>query len=105
VLRCSYCAAAWPLASSRCVYCGNQDDRFVAAAPDVLNAGRRLELCGACGGYTKVIDVASLTPFPLIAIEDLATMKLDEGAMNRAYRRPDLFDLDVIDPPTEPACG
>ncbi len=104
-LRCSYCAATWELASSRCLYCDNHDHRFVAAAPDIARPGRRLELCGACGNYTKVIDVASLTPFPLIAIEDLATMDLDEGAMGREYRRPDLFDLDAIDPPSTPNCG
>ena len=70
----------------------------MVAAPDVARPERRVELCGACGGYTKVIATDSLTPFPLIAIEDLATMDLDEGAMARGYHRPDLFDLDVIDP-------
>ena len=48
--------------------------------------------------YTKVIDVATPTPFPLLAIEDLATMDLDQGAMERGYRRPELFDLDTIEP-------
>jgi FdhE protein len=104
-LRCSYCAATWELSSHRCVYCANADDRFVVAAPDVDQPGRRIELCGACGGYTKVVTAEALTPFPLIAIEDLATMDLDEGAMARGYHRPDLFDLDTIDPPTTPNCG
>jgi formate dehydrogenase accessory protein FdhE len=104
-LRCSYCAATWQLTSRRCTYCGTADGRFMVAAPDMESAGRRLELCGACGNYTKVIDVASLTPFPLIAIEDLATMDLDQGAMQRGYRRPDLFDLDALEPPTSPNCG
>ena len=67
------------------------------AAPD--HPGRRLELCGNCGGYTKAIDAAALTPFPLVAIGDLATMDLDAGAMSREYRRPDLIDLDAIEPP------
>jgi formate dehydrogenase maturation protein FdhE len=98
LLRCSYCAATWELTSHRCVYCGNHDARFVVAVPD--RPDRRLELCGGCGNYTKVIDAAAITPFPLIAIEDLATMDLDEGAMGRGYRRPDLFDLDAIDPPS-----
>jgi hypothetical protein len=31
-------------------------------------------------------------------------MDLDEGAMSREYRRPDLFDLDAIDPPAS-ECG
>ncbi len=99
-LRCSYCALGWSLHSHRCVYCGNAGEDFVAAAPDVSRPQRRVELCGQCSGYTKVIDVQEPTPFPLLAIADLATMNLDEGAMNRGYRRPELFDLDAIEPRT-----
>jgi hypothetical protein len=105
VLRCSFCAASWELQSHRCIYCGNADTRFVAAAPDMAHQDRRLELCGGCGSYTKVIEVSSLTPFPLVAIEDLATIDLDEGAMGREYGRPRLFDLDAIDPPALSGCG
>ena len=99
-LRCSYCALGWSLSSHRCVYCGNSGEDFVAAALDVDQPERRVELCGRCSGYTKVIDVQEPTPFPLLAIADLATMNLDQGAMNRGYRRPELFDLDAIEPRT-----
>jgi FdhE protein len=99
-LRCSYCALGWSLTSHRCVYCGNSGEDFVAAAPDVNEPGRRVELCGRCSGYTKVIDVREPTQFPLLAIADLATMNLDQGAMARGYRRPELFDLDAIEPRT-----
>jgi len=99
-LRCSYCALEWALASNGCVYCGNAGSDFVAAAPDVQQPQRRVELCGQCSGYTKVIDVDDPTPFPLLAIEDLATVGLDQGAMDRGYRRPELFDLDTIEPRT-----
>ena len=96
-LRCSYCAFGWSLHSHRCVYCGNRNTDFLAAAPDVSRPQRRVELCGQCSGYTKVIDVVEPTPFPLLAIADLATMALDLGAMDRGYRRPELFDLDSIE--------
>ena len=99
-LRCSYCAFGWSLNTHRCVYCGNDDQHFVAAAPDVNAPQQRVELCGRCSGYTKVIDVRERTPFPLLAIEDLATLQLDQGAMARGYRRPDLFDHDTIEPRT-----
>jgi FdhE protein len=98
ILRCSYCALGWSLTSHCCVYCGNAGDDFMAAALDVKEPQRRVELCGQCSGYTKVIDVREPTPFPLLAIADLATLNLDQGAMNRGYRRPDLFDLDAIEP-------
>ena len=57
-----------------------------------------------CANYTKVIESAAPAAFPLLAIEDLATMDLDEGAMQRGYRRPDLVDLDSIEPLTSPSC-
>ncbi|MSO56735.1 MAG: formate dehydrogenase accessory protein FdhE [Acidobacteria bacterium] len=97
-LRCSFCALAWTLSALRCIYCGNAGDDFVSAAPDVNRPQRRVQLCAACGCYTKVIEVAEATPFPLIAIEDLSTMDLDRGAMGRDYRRPSLQDLDAIEP-------
>ncbi len=99
-LRCSYCALEWTMKSHRCVYCGNAGDDFVAAAPEVSEPQRRVELCGRCSGYTKVIEAQEPTPFPLLAIADLATIALDQGAMDRGYRRPELFDLDVIEPRT-----
>jgi hypothetical protein len=95
-LRCSYCAASWELSSSRCLYCENSGDDFVAAEAGQLS--RRVELCGGCGGYTKTIEVSSPTRFPLLAIEDLASVDLDEGAMRRGYRRPTLYDLDSLEP-------
>jgi FdhE protein len=96
-LRCSFCALEWRLSSNRCIYCGNQDADFVAAAPDD-RGGRVVELCGSCAGYTKVLELAAATPFPLLAVEDLATVDLDQGAMERGYRRPDLYDLGKIEP-------
>ena len=74
------CALGWSLHSHRCVYCGNAGEDFVAAAPDVNRprAPRR-----------AVREVQRLhksdrrrsepTPFPLLAIDDLATMHLDRG--------------------------
>jgi FdhE protein len=97
-LRCSFCALGWALQSHRCIYCGNSGDNFIAAAPDVSRARHRVELCGKCACYTKVIEVPEPTPFPLLAIEDLASIGLDHGAMERQYGRPDLYDLDSVEP-------
>jgi hypothetical protein len=105
-LRCSFCALSWEGPSRRCcIYCGNAGDDFVTAAPDISRRNRRVELCGACGGYTKVIEVAGATPFPLLAVEDLASMDLDEGAMSREYGRPELCDLSAIEPLRSPGCA
>ena len=87
-LRCSFCAAAWELNVYACVYCGEDGEKFVTAAPNEERLDRRLELCQSCGGYLKAVDVPELTPFPLLAITDLETMDLDMAAMERGYQRP-----------------
>jgi FdhE protein len=92
-LRCSFCAAAWPLSSYRCLYCSNEADTFVTAAPDPELPGRRVQLCGACGGYVKVLETTAAAPFPLVAIEDLASMDLDMVAIERKYMRPALKNV------------
>ena len=102
-LRCSFCAMGWTLSRRACLYCGNAGENFVSAAPVIDRPERRVELCADCGGYTKVIDADAATPFPLLAIEDLASMDLDGAAMDRGYRRPELFDLDAVEP-LKPTC-
>jgi FdhE protein len=88
VLRCSFCATAWEMNRYACVYCDEAGEAFVTAAPDPERLDRRLELCNSCGGYLKTVDVAALSPFPLLAIADMETMDLDLAAMERNYRRP-----------------
>jgi FdhE protein len=92
-LRCSFCAARWALASYRCVYCANRSRTFVTAAPDLQVPGRRLQLCGACGGYVKVLEVPAPAQFPLLSIEDLASMDLDLIALERKYLKPPLAEI------------
>lgn len=93
VLRCSFCSLAWQLNRQACVYCGQDGDAFVTAAPDQTRKDRRLELCNGCRAYLKTIDVPALSPFPLLAISDLETMDLDMAAMERGYGRPALKDF------------
>ena len=92
-LRCSFCAAAWELNSYACIYCGEAGAPFVTAAPDEERKDRRVEVCSTCTGYLKTVDIAELSPFPLLAIADLETMDLDVAAMERGYARPPLKDF------------
>jgi FdhE protein len=87
-LRCSFCATAWELSTYACVYCGEDGEPFVTAAPDEERKDRRVEVCSGCGGYLKTVDTASLSPFPLLAIGDLETMDLDMAAMEHGYAKP-----------------
>lgn len=100
--RCSFCASAWETRAGRCLYCGDSGNDFVIAAPSLERKNRRLDLCRRCGSYTKVIEVEALTPFPLIAIEDLATVDLDRGAMERGYGRPTMLDPSAIESLSNP---
>jgi FdhE protein len=95
VLRCSFCAAAWELKSYACVYCREEGEPFVTAAPDEERKDRRVEVCSACGGYLKTVDTFALSPFPLLSIGDLETMDLDMAAMEHGYQRPSLKDFAV----------
>ena len=92
-LRCSFCASAWELRSYACIYCGNDGDGFVTAAPDEARKDRRIEVCSGCGGYLKTIDVPELSPFPLLSISDIETTDLDVAAMEHGYARPALKDF------------
>jgi FdhE protein len=93
ILRCSFCALAWELKAYACIYCGEDGEKFVTVAPDEARKDRRLELCAACGAYLKTVGVASLSPFPLLAIADLETMDLDMAAMEQGYTRPGLKQI------------
>ena len=86
-LRCSFCALAWELNVYACIYCGEEGEPFVTAAPNEERKDRRVEVCSACSSYLKTVDVPALSPFPLLAIADLETMDLDIAAMEHGYAR------------------
>jgi len=92
-LRCSFCATSWQLSSYRCLYCNNDGQNFITAAPDPEQPERRLQMCGECGGYIKVLAVETPSVFPLLAIDDLASMDLDLLAIERKYIRPALPEI------------
>ena len=72
------CAVAGAYA---CVYCGEDGEPFVTAAPDEERNDRLVEVCRNCGGYHKTVDTGELSPFPLLSIADLETMNLDVASM------------------------
>jgi FdhE protein len=88
IMRCSFCATAWELATYACIYCAEEGEPFVTAAPDEERKDRRVEVCSGCGGYLKTVDTAALSPFPLLSIADLETMDLDMAAMEHGYAKP-----------------
>jgi FdhE protein len=92
-LRCSFCSSAWELPTYACIYCDEGGEPFVTAAPDEARKDRRVEVCTACGGYLKTLDVPELSPFPLLSISDIETTDLDVSAMEQGYARPALKEF------------
>ena len=92
-LRCSFCSSAWEMTTYACIYCAESGEPFVTAAPDEERKDRRLEVCSACGGYLKTVDMPELSPFPLLSISDIETTDLDVAAMEHGYQRPPLKDF------------
>jgi FdhE protein len=92
-LRCSFCSSAWELPTYACIYCQESGEPFVTAAPDEERKDRRIEVCTACGGYLKTIDLPELSPFPLLSISDIETTDLDVSAMEHGYARPALKEF------------
>jgi FdhE protein len=87
-LRCSFCAAAWNLPQSGCLYCGEHGAPFSTLTPDPAAPQRVVETCGTCRGYTKVVESSASLPFPLLALADLESMDLDLAAMQTGCARP-----------------
>ncbi len=87
LLRCAFCACTWRQSADQCCYCGERGERFATIVPDREQSGRRLELCRACGGFLKTLDVEQLTPFPVVAIEDLGSSDLDQAALHHGFKR------------------
>jgi FdhE protein len=92
-LRCSFCSCAWELKTYACIYCEESGDPFVTAAPDAERKDRRIEVCSSCGGYLKTIDLAELSPYPLLSISDIETTDLDVAAMEHGYARPGMKEF------------
>jgi len=93
LLRCAFWAATWERTIYACVYCDEQGEAFVTAAPDEARTDRRTELCSTCGAYLKAVEAAEASPFPLVAIADMETMDLDVAAMDHHYGRPPLREF------------
>ena len=87
LLRCAFCACTWRQSTDQCCFCGERGERFATVVPDRERPGRRLELCRACGGFLKTTDVEQVTPFPILAIEDLGSSDLDQVALHHGFKR------------------
>jgi FdhE protein len=87
-LRCGCCAADWLLPVLRCAFCGEVDHHLLGSLIPEGDAQRRVETCGSCHGYLKVVMTLGALPPLTLALQDLATVPLDFVAQERGYERP-----------------
>lgn len=83
-LLCAFCGMSWPYRRLGCPFCGNQDHQQLNLLYAEEDRWCRIETCGACRRYIKVVDnkeFFGLIPF----LEDLATPHLDLLALERGF--------------------
>ena len=91
-LRCSFCGVGWQPRDPGCTYCGGAPDHLTSLTTE-SDAAPQAELCSACGGYLKWLDLPEPTPFELLPVEDLASTPLDVLAVRKGFGRPSLPEL------------
>lgn len=85
-LRCTLCGADWSYPRLQCVFCRNKDHRQLGYI-NIEGEGEKysLQVCEVCRGYIKTLITFEPTPVDLLAVEDLATLRLDLIAAERHY--------------------
>lgn len=87
-LRCGMCGAGWYYPRLQCAFCANQDYRQLGYISAEGQAEKyRLQTCDLCRGYLKTVVTFDPIPADLLAVEDLATLHLDQMAAERSYAR------------------
>jgi FdhE protein len=87
-LRCGLCAASWPYPRLKCAFCAATHPMQLGTLSIQGEAEKyRAQTCDACRGYVKVVVTFDPIPDDLLAVEDLATLHLDQLAVERGYSR------------------
>lgn len=87
--RCARCGADWKAEWLRCPFCDTTDHtRLGALVPEDAREVQRVETCGVCRGYVKVLTTLSARAPLDVALDDLDTIALDVAALEHGYARP-----------------
>ena len=83
-LHCGLCGHRWPVRRMACPLCSNSDNLsyfFSDAEPEY-----RVNLCGLCRHYLKVVDVRKMDRCFYAPLEQAASLHLDMLAAEKGYR-------------------
>jgi FdhE protein len=76
-LWCAACRTSWSFERVRCARCGTRDPDALSFVADVGDPGRRLHVCGACGGSMKTVFARDIGHEMVAEAEDVLTAPLD----------------------------
>ena len=85
-LRCGLCAASWEFSRFRCPFCDERDHRKLAYLHADGEQDRwRAATCDRCRGYVKMVASLDALSWPLLLVQDVATLHLDLAAADRGF--------------------
>lgn len=85
IAECWLCGAQWVIARLTCPYCGNSNPQQLEVIYLEEKPAVRAYLCLECCRYLKVVDVARKGKDVILALENLASMRLDQIMRNMGY--------------------
>jgi len=85
-LRCGLCAASWEFSRFRCPFCDERDHRQLAYIHADGEQDRwRAATCDSCHSYVKMVASLDSLSWPLLLVQDVATLHLDLAAADRGF--------------------
>jgi len=94
-LHCGLCGHRWPVRRMACPLCSNSDSENLSYFFSDAEPEYRVNLCGRCRHYLKVVDVRKMDRCFYAPLEQAASLHLDMLAAEKGYRH-----LMEADPPT-----
>jgi hypothetical protein len=85
VAECWLCATQWPIGRLRCPFCDNGEPERLGIIYLEENPATRMHLCMQCHRYLKVVDMEKKTGPVILALENLASWRLDQVAQTKGY--------------------
>ncbi len=84
-LHCGFCWHRWPVKRLVCPFCSNRDPASLEYLYSDEEPEFRLNLCGGCRRYLKVIDTRNIERLFFPPLEQVASLHLDLMAAEKGY--------------------
>jgi FdhE protein len=84
-LHCGLCGHPWPARRMACVFCSHRDSKDLEYLFSDTEPEYRVNLCGKCRRYMKVVDVRKLDRCFYPPLEQVASLHLDMLAAEKGY--------------------